>query len=123
MLSWDIIRFCISRQRHTDHLSNNNCWRREQWKYIFRIFCQSQNSFKNFFPVARSTHGYTFLQSHILISIPLVTCEAENVNTLLSSGMKRKQIHEEKSYNFWFYVFQKWYKMHKNCPKKHEKSL
>ena len=89
MLSWDIIWFCILRQRHTGHLNNNNCWRREQWKYIFRIFCQSQNSFKNFFPVARSTQGYTFLQSHILISIPLLTCEAENVNSLLSSGIKK----------------------------------
>ena len=114
MLSWDMIWFCILRQRHTDHLSNNNCWRREQWKYIFRIFCQSQNSFKNFFPVARSTHGCTFLQSHILISIPLVTCEAENVNSLLSSSMKKNFM--KKNFKFLSFGFQKWYKMHEKCP-------
>ena len=115
MLSWYIIRFCILRQRHIDHLSNNNCWRREQWKYIFRLFCQSQSSYKKFFPVEGSTHGYTFLQSHILIIIPLVTCEVENVNSLLSSGMKKNNF-MKKNFKFLSFGFQKWYKMHEKCP-------
>ena len=118
MLSWDWIRFCILTPRHTDHLSNNNWWRREHWQYIFKIFCRSQNLFKNIFSVAGSTHGYTFLQSHRLISIPLTTCEAENVNTLLSSGMKKKQIHEEKSYNFCLMVFKNGTKCIKIVQKK-----